>query len=208
MPRLKLIYTHENPYHITARSNNRDWFYIEKEVLWKIFMEQFLELNKLFGFQVHVFVLMDNHYHLVASCSEGFDLGFIMQRLQGKISLKVNRITGRINHFWGGPYKASIILEEMYFSECIKYCLRNPVVAGICERVEDYGYSISSFAMNQSNLPISCHVFQKSVIHDKDDLRSWLNSATDTESYRMIQRASTRTIFKWRNRTTRSSKPF
>jgi REP element-mobilizing transposase RayT len=64
-----------------------------------MFQEQFFELNFKFNFQVHAFVLMDNHYHLIASCSQEHDLGFIMHKLQGRISLKVNKKTKRMNHF-------------------------------------------------------------------------------------------------------------
>src|SRR5690606_40247811 len=53
------------PYHVTNRSNNREFFYVEMETLWPIFTDTLFDLTKQFNCQIHAFVLMSNHYHLI-----------------------------------------------------------------------------------------------------------------------------------------------
>ena len=44
-------------------------------------------------------------------------------------------------HFFGGRYKWTIIQDDIYYWNSIKYVFRNPVDAGICSLVEEYKYS-------------------------------------------------------------------
>ena len=52
-------------YHIYARSNNRDFFYLPQNVVWDIFMEQLHLLQIEFDVKISAFVLMNNHFHLL-----------------------------------------------------------------------------------------------------------------------------------------------
>ncbi|MBY0315262.1 MAG: transposase [Bdellovibrionales bacterium] len=141
MPRKKLILTHEFPYHIYARSNNKEWFYLPIDECWRIFSKKLNEASFKFKFQVHEFVLMNNHYHMVATASEQFPVPKVMEWLQRSVNREINDNAGRINHLFGGPYRASLIKSEASFFYALKYVLRNPVDAGVVSRVEDYSYS-------------------------------------------------------------------
>lgn len=141
MPRKKLIYTDIFPYHITARSNNKEWFYLPKSVVWKLFAKELNSLTVDMGFKTHAFVLMDNHYHLLATTSYRYNLGHVMQRLQKNISLKINKKAKRINHVFGGPYYGSLITTPDYYKTVIRYVYRNPVEGSLCDKVEDYAFS-------------------------------------------------------------------
>jgi len=141
MPRKKLNYTHEFPYHVFARSNNREWFYLPKGQVWEIFKNKLKHIVIKYEVLLHSFVLMDNHYHLLITTSSKATLGEVMCDFQKSVSRRINSITGRINHVFGGPYKASLIKNEGYYFHIYKYIYRNPIEAGICNRVEDYPFS-------------------------------------------------------------------
>ena len=67
MPRKKLIRTDLYPYHVYGRANNKEIFYIPLCDVWRLSCELFDKVTKDYGAQVHAFVLMPNHYHLLMS---------------------------------------------------------------------------------------------------------------------------------------------
>ena len=208
MPRKKLIYEKDLIYHIYARSNNREWFYIDTHDLWTIFLKELTDLVERYNFRIYAFVLMNNHYHLIAACSEEYPLGTVMCELQTKVSIEANALAKRINHFWGGPYKASMITDEVYYATCLKYVLRNPVTAGICNRVEDYDYSISSILNQGTKLPLSCPEAERGIHKLLKNPLNWLNESYKEEDSIAVKNALTRTEFKPKHRKTRKPLPY
>ena len=67
MGRSKVIYTDAHPYHVTARSNNRDWFDVPLDYIFGIYINVLEECIKRFNIRVHAFVLMNNHFHMIVS---------------------------------------------------------------------------------------------------------------------------------------------
>lgn len=203
MPRKKLTYTSEYPYHIVARSNNKEFFYLPKNVVWNIFIRQLRQLNSEFNFQIYGFVLMDNHYHLLASTSNKADLGVIMQRLQLKVSKAINKRAQRINHTFGGPYKASLITNPYSFLHTLKYLLRNPIQAGLTRKVESYKYTDAIFCSKQK-LPLSSPVFINQYKLNSQIIINWSNSAFVDDEYSQLRTALKKTVFVYKNRNRES----
>lgn len=148
MPRRKLIYTDYYPFHITAHSISKDWFGVSKKEVWSVFKDRLTYLQKDYGFKVHAFVLMSNHYHLLASADPRFDLEHLVQRLQGGVSLGINELLQQSFYIFEEPSKSSLITTPTYYKRVLKYVYRNPVEAGVCKRVEDYRFS----SLNRSDL--------------------------------------------------------
>ena len=140
MPRKILITTDELPYHVYNRSNNKEFFYLDLEELWPIFLESLCYLKKELKFKIHGFVLMSNHYHLILSTPDK-NLSAGMTYLHREAARRANKKANRINHFFGSRYKWSLITEENHYWNVVKYVFRNPVKAKFCENVEDYTYS-------------------------------------------------------------------
>lgn len=140
MPRKPLIKTHLFPYHIMSRSNNRERFYLPLEELWPLFLEVCSDTQKLYKPQFHGLILMSNHYHLVMDFPQA-NPSECTAYLHREVARRSNLKCGRINHFWGGRYKWSLINTSEYYWTALKYVFRNPVKANICRRVEDYPYS-------------------------------------------------------------------
>ena len=140
MPRAKIIRTDSIPYHITSRSNNKEWFYIPIDDVW-IYCVKLLEVGKrMFGIQVDAFVLMNNHYHLcVYTPKANFDK--FMQFFNRNLGKKISRQAGRINRIFGAPYKWSLIKNENYYFNVVRYIYENPLRAGLVDSCLDYPYS-------------------------------------------------------------------
>jgi putative transposase len=140
MSRKKLIRSSLLPYHVTARSNNRERFPLELPKMWTILGSECLSASLKFGAQFQSVVLMPNHFHMLVSTPES-DLGSIMNEFMSNLTKITNQMAGRSGHLFGGPYHRSIIENSRYYGHAFKYVYRNPVKAQICERVEDYPYS-------------------------------------------------------------------
>lgn len=152
MPKHPIIRTSQFPYHITTRANNREWFYIPQSAFWKVLAEILSRDPVALRIRVHALVLMSNHLHLIASSVDG-KIDEPMRYLLREVCRKVNQIAERTNHLFGGPYKWSLITNTTYFLHCLKYVYRNPVRAGLCEKVEDYPFSTVRSHQNPSLLP-------------------------------------------------------
>ena len=193
MPRKRIAFTDQFPYHVMARSNNREWFYISKENLWEIFKTELNRLTTHFEARIHAFVLMDNHYHLLISASANFDLGKIMCILQTSVSRTVNRTTGRINHVFGGPYRGCSIQNDIYYLKVFHYVYRNPIEAGLVEKAENYRFS--TFQQDSGIITTkSAGGFQEPISDAK--LAEWINQPLENSPRSKITSALRKTIFK------------
>lgn len=140
MPRKPLVRTSEFPYHITSRSNNRDWFCISIEDVWDYCRELLAQGEKEFGIKIEAFVLMSNHYHLCVYTPKA-NIDTFMRFFNQNLGRKIAKQSGRINRIFGAPYKWTVITSEAYFINVIRYVYQNPLRANLCQRCEDYPYS-------------------------------------------------------------------
>ncbi len=191
MPRKHLIRTNEFPYHITNRSNNKEYFYLPLDELWPIFIDVLKIIKKDYGCEILQFVLMSNHYHLLLYTPEQ-NLSDCMLYFHRQVAKRANGQSKRINHFFGGRYKWCLINTELYFWNAVKYIARNPVEAQICEKVESYKYSSLNFRDQIFCLSDFFFDKNKSIQLDLD----WLNFSFKFEHKEAIQKGLNRKIFK------------
>lgn len=191
MARRSLIRSSEVPYHVTNRSNNREFFYLSESQLWEIFIECLGEIREKFECCNHAFVLMSNHYHLLISTPRA-NLDLAMQHLQREVARKANRKVARTNHFFGSRYKWTLVVGEEYYWNSVKYVFRNPVRAGLCKRVEQYQFSSLNCGQSQWLMTDFFRDRSKPVELDRD----WLNEPFLKEKEIAISKALRRSEFK------------
>jgi putative transposase len=200
MPRKLLIRSKTLPYHVTYRTNNKEWFKLPMEEMWKITSEELYRISILYGAQIHAFTLMSNHLHLLTSTPEA-DLSKCMEEFAKSVTRTVNLKTGRSGHLFGGRYKWSIIQSPIYYAYALKYVYRNPVRAGIVERVEDYPFSTLQGLLGQTHLPFPLHYpipdQQLGLVpHEFHDLIDWLNEPFRKELLNAMDQGIQRQIFR------------
>ena len=152
MPRAKVILQPEFPYNISARCINQEWFNLPMERVWDIMCEELLYTIKDRNLLIHCFVLMSNHFHLIASTPDS-NISSCMHQFMHRSSLRLTREGNRINETYAGRHYKCILQHPNYFLNAYKYIYRNPVVAGICERVEDYRFSTLHSKLGFSSIP-------------------------------------------------------
>ena len=179
MPRKNLIRSKIFPYHVTARVNNRECFYIPLHDVWSVLGHHCLEISILFKTQIHALVLMPNHIHLLLSTPEE-DLGVVMNYFMSSVTRTLNAKSGRTGRLFGARYYRSLIDSGLYFAHALKYVYRNPVKAGLCLRVEEYPFSTLSGVLGSQRLRFPLYFpFQKThfiwISQNIDQQLNWLN---------------------------------
>ena len=61
-----------------------------------------------------------------------------------------NRRHGRFGHVFAGRFSARVIENEQYLYDACAYVVLNPVKAGLCDKVEDWPWSYSSFGLDST----------------------------------------------------------
>lgn len=195
MPRKIIPLIPEDPYHITARCLNREWFSLPMEVIWSI-MEDYLYLTtKEFDLQIHAFVLMSNHFHLLLTAHLG-NLSQALLYFMRETSKEMNRLTGRINQNYGARNHKTHISTYHYFMNTYKYLYQNPLRAGLCNRVEDYPFSTlhGLCGLKKMTIPLIEDTILFNPGFDHSTLK-WLNTRSDIELENEMRLALSRPQF-------------
>lgn len=90
---------------------------------------------------VHAYVLMTNHVHLLVTPREPMAIAAMMQSLGRRYVLYVNNKRERTGTLWEGRYKASLVATGSYLWACYRYIELNPVRAGMVVRPGEYRWS-------------------------------------------------------------------
>lgn len=199
MARKALIRSDVYPYHITARTNNKEAFPIPLSELWELLSFNLFEAQVKREFEIQALVLMPNHFHLIATTPVS-DIGKIMQTGLLNLTKEVNASAGRSGRLFGGRYHWTLVDSAEYYGTVLKYVYRNPVRAGLCNQVEDYQFSTYSGLIGNSSLTIPLHfprAGMETFLPGSEPLSwlKWLNRPFALESYELIRLALRRTRF-------------
>lgn len=198
MPRKPIERSNENYYHITARSNNREFFYLPILNVWDIMTEKLSKLQSVHQIKIGAFVLMSNHFHLLI-LTPNEDIDRVMYFFMKEVTLEIQKCTGRINKIFGGRYKGSMITSYDYLVNVYKYIYRNPIVVGLSERAEYYPYSTLFYKLH-SNIRrqlkietiLPSHAFDS---YESLDELTWINQSYEKHESASISCGLQKTVF-------------
>lgn len=201
----KIFFNHADlPYLITVRANNREWFHNDLTPIWRIMTQQLFFLHHAFDVRIHAFILMSNHFHCIVRTPQA-NLGSAMRFFMTETSRDINRIRGRINHAYGNRYHRSLLKSHHYYLHAYKYLYRNPVQAGICDKVEDYAFSSLPGLIGQKlEIPIS-EDENWSSLQVAEETLMWLNRPTTDEKWQEVKKALSKSVFKFSAQSERGS---
>ena len=129
-----------HPRHVIQRGNNRHAIFAD-EADYRFYLDTLQEACERFTCQVHAYVLMTNHVHLLMTpdCKAG--ISKVMQSLGRRYVQNFNYRYRRSGTLWEGRYKAALLDTEPYLLTCYCYIELNPVRAGMVVRPETYRWS-------------------------------------------------------------------
>ena len=117
-------------YHVTCRGNEKKNIFrndTDRDKLLEILSGNL----KLYRIELHAYVLMQNHFHLLLMTPEA-NLRRFMQRFNTTYTVYFNRRHHRSGHLFQGRYKAILIDRDEYLLEVSRYIHLNPI------RIKEY----------------------------------------------------------------------
>lgn len=193
MGRANCISQSEYPYFITARCINREWFNLPMEKVWEIFEEELYLASLLHNLKIHGFVLMSNHFHLIASTPDA-NISQCTHRFMGNVSRRLNEVGNRENQTFGGRHFKTVLSHPNYFLAAYKYLYRNPVKAGVCKMVEEYPFSSLQGLIGLRKVLIPLEPDETLFDNLEEGLR-WLNTPPDAMKEEAVRYALKRATF-------------
>ena len=126
-------------WHVTARGNERGDVFRDD-----VDREEFLSVLgrtvSLYGWRLHAYVLMGNHYHLLVETPEP-TLSRGMRDLNGVTTQRFNRRHGRTGHLFEGRFRAILVEREAHLLEVARYVVLNPVRVGLARSAASWPWS-------------------------------------------------------------------
>jgi putative transposase len=133
------------PQHVIQRGNNRSITFVAEED-YRRYLEILTEACERFECDVHAYVLMTNHVHLLITPHRGDGICKVMQSLGRQYVQYFNYKYSRSGTLWEGRYKSTVLDSERYMLTCYRYIELNPVRADMVEHPSQYPWS--SYGVN------------------------------------------------------------
>lgn len=183
----------ELPVHITARCINKEWFKIPLEEVWTIMENYLYFIAHAYDFRILAFLLMPNHFHLLARSSE---TSRAMEYFMRETSRSIGRVACRINQTYGRPYHPTEFVSNIHAINTYKYVYRNPVEARLCLKVEEYPYSTLHGLLGFRKLVIpieeDVHLFSGDSL---ERVLEWLNASPSRQHKEIMRVALRKKVF-------------
>ncbi len=126
-------------YHVMSRGNEgRDIFFDDEDR--ELFLNLMGEMSDRFEIEIHAWVLMSNHYHLLLRTRKA-NLSKSMQWLGATYTRRYNVKHKRRGHLYQGRFKSILVEDGQYMFRLSCYIHRNPLRATMVKRLADYKWS-------------------------------------------------------------------
>jgi putative transposase len=145
MPRQPRYFLPEIPQHVIARGVDKNPVFFGPQD-YVHYLDDLRAAASAHGCDIHAYVLMTNHVHILLTPGHEKSLPLMMQAMGRTYVQRLNKRHRRTGTLWEGRYKACLVQNDRYLLTCQRYIELNPVRAGLARRPGDYPFS--SFAAN------------------------------------------------------------
>jgi putative transposase len=153
MARLPRLSIPGYPHHVIQRGNNRQPIFLsdgDRERMLALLQEHSVKQQVA----IHAYVLMDNHFHLLATPETPTGLPAMMQAVGRSYVRYFNDRAGRTGTLWEGRFRSTLIEAKRYLLACMAYIDLNPVRAGSAHAPQDYPWSSHAHCIGQRTDPL------------------------------------------------------
>src|SRR5713226_4044196 len=121
---LRINYAH-GFYHVTCRGNeSRNIFKDDQDRI--LFLGKLKTSLEIYSVNLHAYVLMSNHFHLIVETPKA-NLSEFMRQFNISYTGYYNRRHRRIGHLYQGRFKAIVVDKNSYLLELSRYVHLNPI---------------------------------------------------------------------------------
>lgn len=128
------------PMHLTHRGVNRAATFLDDDDC-ACYLQALETAASAQGVQLHAYVLMTNHVHLLVSAQAPGAVSRMMQAVGRRYVRACNARHGRTGTLWEGRYKSCLVDSDRYLLACIRYIERNPLRAAMVVQPWDFRWS-------------------------------------------------------------------
>jgi putative transposase len=140
MPRAPRLILAGQAHHIIQRGNNGQPIFATRAD-YEALLGLLDEHSRKSGVAIHAYVLMSNHFHLLATPDGADGVPRLMQSVGRRYVRYFNQTQGRTGTLWEGRYRSTLVQAERYLLACMVYIDLNPVRAGLADSPQDYAWS-------------------------------------------------------------------
>ena len=97
-------------------------------------------------FELHDFVIMPDHVHLLLTVGEGMTVEKAMQLLKGRFSYRLSHECGYKGEVWQRGFTEVQVMNKQNFEAHRAYIAENPVKAGLAASADEYPFCYCSLA--------------------------------------------------------------
>jgi putative transposase len=101
-------------------------------------------------FQLHDFVVMPEHVHLLVTIGGDMTIEKAMQFIKGGFSYRLKKETGYGGEIWQRGFTEVRVQDRRSFERHRAYIAGNPVVAGLVDSEEQFPYCLGYLARRKS----------------------------------------------------------
>jgi len=101
-------------------------------------------------FQVHDFVVMPDHVHLLVTVGSGMSIEKAMQFIKGGFSYRLKKELGYSGEVWQRGYSEVRVEDRQSFLQLRNYIAENPVRAGLVDSPEKFPYCFTYLARRKA----------------------------------------------------------
>jgi len=173
-------------YHLTSRGNAREAIFADDSDR-QIFLHGLAAVVERYGWRIHAYCLMGNHYHLLAETPQP-NLSLGMRWLNGVYTQRFNRRHERVGHVFQGRFKSILVERERYLLELARYIVLNPVRAALVPAPGQWTWSSYRATAGMEQAPSWLSVnwilgkFGASDVHARERYRQFVAAGLDQAS--------------------------
>jgi len=101
-------------------------------------------------FQVHDFVVMPDHVHLLLTVGSDMTIERVMQFIKGGFSYRLKKEFGYSGEVWQRGFSEVRVEDKQSFLRHREYIAENPVKAGLAESPEKFPYCLNYLARKKA----------------------------------------------------------
>jgi putative transposase len=142
------------PHHLMQIGNNRQPIFVDDEdrQAWCMHLR---EASLVARVDIHAYVLLSNHVHLLATPRGDADgLSTMMQSLGRRYVAAFNRRHARSGTLWEGRFRAALVDPDESLLPCMRYIDSHPQRSGLVAEAADYAWSSCAHHLGRRRDPL------------------------------------------------------
>jgi putative transposase len=185
------------PHHVMQIGNNRQAIFVDDEDR-RAWCGHLREASLVARVDVHAYVLLDNHVHLLATPRETAEaLSTMMQSLGRRYVAGFNKRHGRTGTLWEGRFRAALVDPEDSLLACMRYIDSHPQRSGLCSDAADYRWSSCGHHLGRRRDPLivdhACFWALGNTPFEREDaFRNFMEEGVSTREAQAISQATRR----------------